>query len=262
MAYAKGHEIATIDVAMVAIDVTLTANIGFVSETITAAEVDATDFSTAVSAAAGTYNFIYDGQAGTPTWELDGDAVTLATYGITLTGTASDGDTIRVDFTPDKEFGLTTGTSASVETDLETTDAIKLIVKGVLIAQKREQNTITGTTITLTDNVFNPELVQILQGGTIEYNQDGSFKKYIPPVAGAEYRPIEFTTNLYTANYDASGIVQGYEKVQYPHCTGQPITFSAEDDTFSAPEYTIKSAPGTGEPAYTIEYVKTLPTLV
>lgn len=262
MAYAKGHEIATIDIAMVTIDVALTANIGFVSETITAAEVDATDFSTKVSAVAGTYNFIYDGQESTPTWELDGDAVTLSQYGITLTGTASDGDTIRVDFTPKKEFGLTTGTSASVETDLETTDAIKLIVKGVLIAQKREQNTITGTTITLTDNVFNPELVQILQGGTIEYNQDGSFKKYTPPVAGAEYRPIEFTTCLYTANYDASGIVQGYEEVKYPHCTGQPITFSAEDDTFSAPEYTIKSAPGSGEPAYWIEYKKTLPTLV
>lgn len=261
MAYQKGQEIATIDVAMVTIDVALTARAGFTSETITAVEVTAATFSTAVSAVAGTYNFIYDGQASTPTWKLDGDAVTITDYGVAITGTASDGDSIRVDFTPKVELGLTTGTNASVETELETTDAIKLIVKGVLIAQKREKNTITGTTITLTDNVFNPELVRILQGGTVEYNQDGSFKKYTPPAAGENYEPIDFDVNLYTAHYDASGLVQGYEKLHYPNCTGQPLAFSAEDDTFAAPEYTIKSAPSTGGAPYTIEYVNTLPVL-
>lgn len=159
------------------------------------------------------------------------------------------------------ELGLKTGTQVSVETELETTDGIKLIVKGVLIAQKREKNTITGTTITLTDNVFNPQLVQLLQGGTITYDAQGNFKSYTPPVAGEDYTPESFTLNLYTAHYDASGLVQGYEKVTYPNCTGQPITFSAEDDTFAAPEYTINSAPSTGSAPYTIEYVTTLPTL-
>lgn len=257
MAYQKGQEIATIDVAMVTIDVALTARAGFTSETITAVEVTAATFSTAVSAVPGTYSFIYDGTD----WSMGGDEVSLNTYGITITGTASDGDSIRVDFTPKVELGLTTGTNASVETELETTDAIKLIVKGVLIAQKREKNTITGTTITLTDNVFNPELVRILQGGTVEYDGEGNFKKYIPPVAGEDYQPIDFEVNLYTAHYDASGLVQGYEKLTYPNCTGQPLAFSAEDDTFAAPEYTIKSAPSTGGAPYTIEYVKTLPVL-
>lgn len=159
------------------------------------------------------------------------------------------------------EIGLTTGTQVSVETELETTDGIKLVVKGVLIAQKREKNTITGTTITLTDNVFNPELVKMLQGGTITYDASGNFKSYTPPVAGSEYNPTAFTLNLYTAHYDASGLVQGYEKVSYPNCTGNPIAFSAEDNTFAAPEYTIKSAPSTGAAPYTIEYVTSLPTL-
>lgn len=257
MAYQKGQEIATIDVAMVTIDVELTAKAGFTSETITAVSVTAATFGTAVEDVAGSYNFIYTDSS----WTLNESDVTLNTYGITIEGTASEGDAIRVEFTPKAELGLTTGTSVSVETDLETTDAIKLIVKGVLIAQKREKNTITGTTITLTDNVFNPQLVRILQGGTIETNLDGTFKKYTPPVAGENYEPIDFTTNLYTAHYDASGLVQGYEKINYPNCTGQPIAFSAEDDTFAAPEYTIKSAPSTGGAPYTIEYVPTLPVL-
>lgn len=160
------------------------------------------------------------------------------------------------------EIGLNTGTQVSVETELETTDGIKLIVKGVLIAQKREKNTITGTTITLTDNVFNPELVKMLQGGTITYDAQGNFKSYTPPVAGSEYTPESFTLNLYTAHYDASGLVQGYEKVTYPNCTGNPVAFAAEDDTFAAPEYTINSAPSTGAAPYTIEYVSELPTVV
>lgn len=161
------------------------------------------------------------------------------------------------------EIGLNTGTQVSVETELETTDGIKLIVKGVLIAQKREKNTITGTTITLTDNVFNPELVKMLQGGEITYDSTtGKFKSYTPPVAGSEYTPESFTLNLYTAHYDASGLVQGYEKVTYPNCTGNPVAFAAEDDTFAAPEYTINSAPSTGAAPYTIEYVSELPTVV
>ena len=256
----KGQEIATIDVALVTLTVEETANASFnTTGTISAVTVTAATFASAVSNVGGTYVFTYD---STDTrWELDGTAATLNSYGISVTGTPANGDTITVVFAPDMELGLKTGTQASVETDLETTDAIKLIVKGVLIAQKREKNTITGTTITLTDNVFNPQLVQILQGGTIEYNVDGSFKKYTPPVAGGEYEPISFETNLYTAHYDASGLVQGYEKVTYPNCTGQPVAFSAEDDTFASPEYTIKSAPSTGGAPYTIEYVASLPTL-
>lgn len=261
MALMKGQEIATIDVALVTLTVEQTANVSFVtSGTITETTINAATFATAVSNAGGTYVFTYDSSESS--WTLDGDTVSItSTYGITITGTPADGDTVTVVYAPDMELGLKTGTQASVETELETTDGIKLIVKGKLIAQKRESNTITGTTITLTDNVFNPQLVQILQGGSIEYNADGSFKKYTPPVAGGEYEPVSFTTNLYTAHYDASGIVQGYEKVTYPNCTGQPIAFSAEDDTFAAPQYTIDSAPSTGGAPYTIEYVTALPTL-
>ena len=261
MALMKGQEIATIDVALVTLTVEEEAKTSYeTTGTISAVSTNLSTFATAVSSVGGTYVFTYD---GTDThWELDGAEVSItSTYGITITGTPADGDTITVVYSPDMELGLKTGTQASVETELETTDGIKLIVKGKLIAQKRESNTITGTTITLTDNVFNPQLVQILQGGTIEYNADHSFKKYTPPVAGSEYEPVSFTTNLYTAHYDASGIVQGYEKVSYPNCTGQPIAFSAEDDKFAAPEYTIKSAPSTGGAPYVIEYVTTLPTL-
>lgn len=161
-----------------------------------------------------------------------------------------------------KEIGLTTATQIQVDPQIETTEAIKLIVKSILIAQKREKQTITGNQITLTDNVFNPELVQILQGGTITTGADGKITSYTPPVAGSNPADIPvFTLNAYSAQYDASGLIVQYEKISYPNCTGNPISMSAQDDVFRVSEYTIISAPAQGEAPYTITYVDSLPTV-
>lgn len=159
------------------------------------------------------------------------------------------------------EIGLKTATQIQVDPSIETTDAIKLIVKGVLIAQKRQVDTLTGNTITLTDNVFNPELVKVLQGGSITYGTDGAFESYTPPVAGAENEATPFTLNVYAAHYDASGIILDYEKTEYPNCTGVPVSMSVQDDTFTTPKYSIISAPGDGEAPYKITMVKSLPEL-
>ena len=66
------------------------------------------------------------------------------------------------------EIALDTASKIAVSVQSETEDSVKLVVKGKLIAQKPSVTTITGNTITLTDNVFNPEMVKILQGGTVK----------------------------------------------------------------------------------------------
>ena len=169
------------------------------------------------------------------------------------------------------EIALDTASKIQVTVQTETQDAVKLIVKGRLIAQKREQVTITGNTIVLTDNVFNPELVKTLQGGTIKYwttnektaegETDNGFgvSSYVPPVAGSTEEVSAFTLNAYSAIYNAAGLIIGYEKIQYPNCKGVPIALNSEDNVFRAPEYTINSAPNTGEAPYKINYVQQLP---
>lgn len=159
------------------------------------------------------------------------------------------------------ELGLTTANKVNVDPKIETTDAIQLIIKGTLVAQKRESSVLTGNTITLTDNVFNPELAVILQGGSIELDEQQNIKSYTPPVSGSEAALDPFTLNLYSAQYDASGLIVQYEKTEYPNCTGQPISLSSEDNVFRVSEYTIISAPDTGEAPYKMTYTKTLPEL-
>lgn len=162
----------------------------------------------------------------------------------------------------DDEFGFDTANKIAVETQTEEQAAIRLVVKGILRAQKKKHLTVVGHTITLTDNVFNPDLVIALQGGSATYDSTGKkLTGYTPPVAGAPDTTVPFTLNAYSAQYDASGNIVNYEKISYPNCTGDPIVFSSEDDVFRAPEYTIDSAPAIGQAPYTITYVDSLPTL-
>lgn len=166
--------------------------------------------------------------------------------------------------TADGEFGFDTANQISVEPQIEEEEAVKLVVKGILRAQKPKTSTLTGHEIKLTDNVFNPELVLAIQGGKILYDAEDQNKivGYEPPVAGSSDKGEIFKLNGYSAQYDASGQIVKYEKITYPNCAGVPIAFSSEDGAFRAPEYTINSAPKQGEAPYKISYVDTLPELV
>lgn len=168
--------------------------------------------------------------------------------------------TVQEKGTGKDEWILDTASQIQVEPQIETEDGVKLIVKGVLKAQKPEVSTLTGHQITLTDNVFTPELVEMIQGGTVTKGQDGVVTGYVPPVAGSSEKGKVFTLNAYSAQYNAAGIIERYEKISYPNCQGVPVAFSSEDGAFRAPEYTINSAPDIGEAPYTISYVDTLPT--
>lgn len=171
------------------------------------------------------------------------------------------------------EIGLTTASQIQVTPQTETEDAIKLVVKGRLIAQKPSTTTITGNTITLTDNVFNAELVQLLQGGTIKYwtsaaqtatgDTDAGYgiASYTPPAVDSSEKGKVCTLKAYSAIYTSAGTIKGYEVIEYPNCQGVPVAFGTEDGAFRAPEYTINSAPGEGESPYEITYIKTLPAV-
>lgn len=154
------------------------------------------------------------------------------------------------------EIILDTANHIQVAVQTETQDAVKLIVKGRLIAQKGEQVTITGNQITLTDNVFNDEVVKILQGGTIKTDPvSGDFIGYTPPVLGSSDEGQLFQLKAYSSIYNAAGVLTGYERITYPNCKGTPVAFNSEDGTFRATDYVINSAPAEGEAPYDMDII-------
>ena len=161
------------------------------------------------------------------------------------------------------ELILNTANQIQVTTATETQDKVPLIVKGVLIAQKPQVTTVTGNTLVITDNVFNPELVKILQGGTIKYSDSEPTKVigYTPPAVGSSDNGQVFDLMAYSAIYDAAGLIKGYERITYPNCQGVPVSFNSQDGAFRAPSYTINSAPNNGQAPYDIDIVDTLPTV-
>lgn len=172
-----------------------------------------------------------------------------------------------------KSYALDTASQIGVEPQIEEEDAVKLVIKGKLKAQKPAVSTITGNQITLTDNVFAPELVKILQGGTIKYwtsaekttegTEETNFgvSSYMPPTVGSGEKGEVFKLHAFSAQYDASGQIVQYEQITYPNCQGVPVAFGSEDGAFRAPEYTINSAPKKDEAPYEIHYVQTLPSV-
>lgn len=158
---------------------------------------------------------------------------------------------------------LNTSNQIQVTTATETQEKVALIVKGVLIAQKPQEVTVTGNTVVMTDNVFNPELVLILQGGTIKHDTVDTSKVigYTPPAVGSSDKGKVFDLMVYSAIYDAAGLIKGYERITYPNCQGVPVAFNSQDGAFRAPEYTINSAPNNGQAPYDIDIVDSLPTV-
>lgn len=172
-----------------------------------------------------------------------------------------------------KQLALDTASQVEVAIATETTDAVKLVIKGKLKAQKKATTTVTGNTITLTDNVFNFEQAKILQGGTLKYwtTEDKTATQeeateygiagYEPPVSGSDEKGETFDLELYTAVYDTSGEIVQYEKITYPNCTGQPFGIGAQDDTFYVSTITIDSAPSKNQAPFSINTVFELPVV-
>lgn len=168
---------------------------------------------------------------------------------------------IIVEGEDENELILDTANQIGVTPATQTTDAVTLVVKGKLISQKPAKTTVTGNTLVLTDNVFNPQLVKILQGGTIKFDTSDPTKVigYVPPVTGSDDEGELFKLRTYSAIYNAAGIITGYERITYPNCRGVYTAFGSEDGTFRAPQYTINSSPDKGEAPYDLDIVTSLP---
>lgn len=155
--------------------------------------------------------------------------------------------------TSSETLPFTTASEVETEEVTEEGDEQSLIIKNKVIANRAAVNTVLGTDITLTDNVFCAEVLQLLQGGTISGN------KYTAPIIGEIPAKTKFTLSLYSAIVSTDGDTGDFICVKYPSCNGNSVPLSFKDGEYTAPEYTINSRPGQGQATYTAEKISSLP---
>ncbi len=131
-------------------------------------------------------------------------------------------------------------------------------IKNRIVAVNKTEDIQYGSSITLKDTCFQPEVLAIVDGGTIK-GTTGSVTGYSAPKNGEVVKRIPFTLNLYTAEKGTEGEVITYAKFSYPSCKGTPAKFSFKDGEYMTPEYTIVSRPGKGKAPYDIDFVQALP---
>lgn len=152
-----------------------------------------------------------------------------------------------------EDYPFTTASEVETEEVVEEGEEQSLIIKNKVIANRAAQDAVLGTDITMVDNVFCMEVMQLLQGGEVSEN------KYTAPRIGELPAKTKFTTTLYSAVVSTDGDTGEFIKVMYPSCSGNSVPLAFKDGEYSAPEYTINSRPAQGQAAYTIEKVASLP---
>lgn len=157
-------------------------------------------------------------------------------------------------------FSFKTSDEISTEEVVSEGEEQTLKLKGEIYANREAKDTVLGYDLTCKDNVMCPELLKVIQGGTIEYDTDGkTFKKYTAPPVGQNASKTTFDVEVYSAEVGTDGDTGNFSKVTFPSCKGKSVPLSFKDGEYYSNEYTIQSRPEKGTAPYTIEKVTALP---
>lgn len=153
-----------------------------------------------------------------------------------------------------QSYYFDTAEKADIKPDLSKGKEDILRVKNRIIAMNRTEDICIGYDIKLTDNTFPPELMCLVDGGTMTNNG------YEGPQIGVAVNKTPFTLNLYSEEKDYDSSTVKYVKFGFKHNKGTPVEFKFEDGKFYVPEFESHSRPKKGEKPVYIEYVNSLPS--
>ena len=125
-------------------------------------------------------------------------------------------------------------------------------VHNKILGIKRTEDIVYGYKLKLKDNVFNMDLMQLIDGGKFE----GQEYKGIP--AGEVVDKDEFTLVVFSEELEYKKIV-GYVQFTWRHCLGKAPKWNIKDGKFIVPEFNAESIPDKGEKPISVKSVKELP---
>lgn len=152
-----------------------------------------------------------------------------------------------------QSYYFDTSEKADAKPDLSKGKEDILRVKNRIIAMNRTEDICIGYNVKLTDNTFPPELMCLVDGGTM------TSSGYEGPEIGVAVNKTPFILNLYSEEKDYDSSTIQYVKFSFKHNKGTPVEFKFEDGKFYVPEFESTSRPKKGEKPVYVEYVSSLP---
>lgn len=159
----------------------------------------------------------------------------------------------------DRNIFFSTASEVSGEVVIEEGENVSLKIKKRLTAQKQDPDTALGYDLSITNNMFTPELIELIQGGVLVKDEAGNFKSYRAPKVGAVRQTEKFKINFYIEVVGEDGATGEYIKYCFDGCRGTFINPSFKDGEYYSESYTIKSRPAIGKDLYNIELVEEAP---
>lgn len=173
---------------------------------------------------------------------------------------------VRVDITTEeaepKRYSITTADEGTYTPVVSEGSENILRTKNTIHAIDSKEDIQYGSDIKLKDLLFTPEVLAIIDGGTIKTSTVETVTKvtgYEGPVVGQPVKRKKFTLDIYTEEKDTSTETVGYQKFSFPGCKGTPVEFSFKDGEYMSPEYTVKSRPGKGKAPFDLDFLEQLP---
>lgn len=163
--------------------------------------------------------------------------------------------------TVSKTYNFKTNSEAGIQPYLSEGTENTLRVKNEIIASTRTEDIVIGYDITLTQNELIAEVLALVDGGTVKYDELEPTKVigYSAPAAGIVVNRKAMNIILYTAEKDTAGDIIGYVKLKFVNGKGTPVSYTLKDGEFFIPQMVIKTRPKTGALPVDIDFVDALP---
>ncbi|NPV44805.1 MAG: hypothetical protein HPY70_12660 [Firmicutes bacterium] len=169
------------------------------------------------------------------------------------------------DKTPQERHPIKTPQAIELEMEVLEGESFELRGGDRPLLRGEEPDTTVGVNLTITDARFDLAAVQYIAGGTLITQTSKTGEEIIgweaPTIEQqSELRP--FALEVYVANYDEKGGVDGFIKYEFPYCIGRAPAISHSDREWGTPEFEIRARqnPAKGGGPWKVEFVDTLPT--
>lgn len=152
-----------------------------------------------------------------------------------------------------KTIKFDTFSEAGIEPKVSEGEVKLLRQKNKILGVATTEDIMYGGKIQLTDNTFSPELLALVDGGTLVKAVD-VVTGYTPPKSVDAISRKEFELILVCEEKIGENVNQ-FVKYTFPKCKGKPVGISLKGEEFAVQQFNIDAAETSTDPWYKWDYI-------